>query len=52
MKTVIITELSLVEGRRWHTPGNPYSRRPKPTIVVTGAITMGLIYLHPPVVRV
>jgi len=28
------------------TPGNPYSKRPKPTIAVTGAITMGLMNLQ------
>jgi hypothetical protein len=35
----------MTKGHRQHTPGNPYSRRPKPTMAVTGAMTMGLTCL-------
>jgi hypothetical protein len=43
----LLQETLMKENKtRWaHTPGNPYSRRPKPTIVVTGAITIGLTNL-------
>lgn len=34
-----------MEGGGNYTPGNPYSKRPKPTIAVTGAITIGLIMI-------
>jgi len=34
------------EEKKNSTPGNPYSKRPKPTIAVTGAITMGLMNLQ------
>jgi len=34
------------EKMKIHTPGKPYSKRPKPTMVVTGAITTGLMNLQ------